>query len=91
MLLGAELPNKFDGLPQLPQARISEDWVDYIITKLAKMAGQSWVQMVHGMAVVEWCDIAQGYSAVVCHSPISNLLGLALGLKSNCTVRSFIV
>ena len=78
--------DKLDGLPQAGIS-ITEDWVDYIITKLAAMAGVSWVSMVRGMDLVEWYDIAYGYSIV--HRSEINLLGLALGLKSHCTVRSF--
>jgi hypothetical protein len=78
---------------QLPQAGISiiEDWVDCIIMKPGKMAEQSWMSMVRGMELEEWYDIAQGYSAMVHRYPRSNLLELGLGLKSHCTIRSFIV
>jgi hypothetical protein len=47
--------------------------------------------MVRGMGLEEWYNIAQGYSAVVHHSPRSNLLEFALGLKRHCTVHSSIV
>jgi hypothetical protein len=85
----AELRNNCEAVPQAGMS-ITEDWIDYIITKLGKMAEQSWMSMVHGMELEEWYDIAQGYSAVVPLSPRSNLLELALGLKNHCTVRSFI-
>ncbi len=91
MLEATELPNNL-GSFRLADMSIAEDWVDYIITKLGKKTKQSWMSMIGGMTLVEWFDIAYGYSAVV-HSlrSSSDLMGLALVLKRHCTVCSFIV